>query len=236
MDIFKKKEDQMLSTETASLMLYNIFEACGAEPSTIPLDELESYTNFRSDRYKLSRALLIVIMVLFMLIPLLFISPKIDSVKQTGEVHPVYKVEVSSFIPIKKVEATINGKNIPVYQQQSGIYSVEPDRLGTVVVTVTAKNRQYTSKIIRVTEVDNEPPSITNYELDGNKLIFYLEDSVSGVDLESVFTTDRNGNVYKPLSVDTKTNAVTFEYINDDITITIKDKAGNERRLLLTTD
>ena len=47
MILFKKKTAPALSEALADRMLENIFDACQAEPNTIPLKTLISYTRYR---------------------------------------------------------------------------------------------------------------------------------------------------------------------------------------------
>ena len=54
MMLFKKKTAPALSEALADRMLENIFDTCQAEPNTIPLKTLISYTRYRRERFSLS--------------------------------------------------------------------------------------------------------------------------------------------------------------------------------------
>ena len=77
-DECKKTDIPALDDQIAKQMLENIFEACDMESNKIPLEVLTSYSNYRRERFALQRLVLVVIMVLFFLLPVLFIAPKIS--------------------------------------------------------------------------------------------------------------------------------------------------------------
>lgn len=78
MILFKKKTAPALSEALADRMLENIFDACQAEPNTIPLKTLISYTRYRRERFSFQKILLVVILLLFCLLPLLFLYPGVS--------------------------------------------------------------------------------------------------------------------------------------------------------------
>ena len=69
---FKKSTEPQLDLDDASKILENIFAANQVEPNTIPLDVLTAYSNYRKERFSLQRTVLVVVMVLFLLLPFLF--------------------------------------------------------------------------------------------------------------------------------------------------------------------
>ena len=118
-DEFKKTDIPALDDQIAKQMLENIFEACDMESNTIPLEVLTSYSNYRRERFALQRLVLIIIMVLFFLLPVLFIAPtlSIQELPTAVSADPVYELRVTSaFPPVSRVTATIDGRNIPVYE------------------------------------------------------------------------------------------------------------------------
>ena len=95
-DEYKKTDIPALDDQIAKQMLENIFEACDMESNKIPLEVLTSYSNYRRERFALQRLVLVVIMVLFFLLPVLFIAPKI-SIREfptTISADPVYELHV----------------------------------------------------------------------------------------------------------------------------------------------
>ena len=226
-------ENEAITTDVAAQMLQNIFDACDVEPNTISLEDLVSYSNYRRDRYKVRKILVIVIMVLFLLLPFMFISPKITGIAQTQDVSPTFKMSVESILPIKSVTATIDGENVPVYETQTRQYSIEPGKEGTMTVTVKLINGQYVTKKVKVTNVDIEAPSVASHSRSGSYIYIYLEDDISGVDWDSIKALDASGKEVKPAKIDSDAGYVAFNYPTSAENIYISDKAGNQLQLLL---
>ena len=101
-------------TVPARLLEY-VFETCDARPNTIPVEALSAYAVYRKERFTLQRGILTGAMVLFLLLPLLFVLPRYDvSGAEAGERRlPVYTVNVRSLIPAGKVKARINSHYLP---------------------------------------------------------------------------------------------------------------------------
>ena len=65
----KKSRIPELNQDLASQMLRNVFEACQAEPNSVPLEVLISYSNYRKERFAFQKYVLRAILVLFCLLP-----------------------------------------------------------------------------------------------------------------------------------------------------------------------
>lgn len=232
-----KRNYPELDEATASQMLENIFEACAMEPNSISMNVLASYSNYRKERYSFQRITLAFIMVLFCLLPLLFIPPNAHTeqlpVDKIG--HPVYEISVDTFFPaVDRISATIDGMNVPIYETGERIYSIQPTRNGDMTVTVVLDNRQYQTTVIPVTEVDCDAPVLLSSSLKDGELTLYLNDEVSGIDYESVTAVDTSGNVSTPVSYDEEAQCVVFTYSGSNMNIFIPDHADNELQLVLT--
>lgn len=224
----------MLNPELADQMLFNIFDICEVEPNTVPLVELESYSNYRKDKYIVRRIMLVVIMFIFLLIPLLFMAPEIMSLKQADETSPTYNLSVESLLPLTSVSAVIDGKKVPVYEKGNGMYTIEPDCTGDMLVTVKCVNKQYVQKKIKVENIDKEAPVVKlSNEKDGS-IYIYLKDKGTGVDYNKIYALSESGNTIKPTSHDSSKGLVVFKRPSSSINIYIPDKAGNTLQLLLT--
>lgn len=235
----KKKKQPLdppvLDTNTASQMLDNILTACDAEPNTIPLSVLSSYSNYRKDRYLFQKIVLILIVLLFCMLPLFFVAPKFTIKDATTKVNqPSYEVEVSSLFPIERIEAKINDTSLPVYETGEKIYSIEPTQNGILEVKVTLKNRQSVTKTYEVTTVDLSPPNVVSDKADNEHIYIYLEDDLSGIDYENITARDINGKNLAPLSYDQTSNCVVFKYPDSTLNVTIPDHAGNKLQIVLT--
>lgn len=232
----KKPKGPELDEKTASQMLANIFDACEVEPNSIPLTVLTSYSNYRKERFLLQRIILIIIMLFFCLVPLLFIAPDIQlNLKDEGTRNkPAYELVVDTFIPVSRITATINGSNIPVYEVADRTYSIEPTLNGTMTVTVTLKNRQFSSVTCEVDGVDTDSPVVISDKMADNQIYLYLSDPDSGIDYENISAMDIEGKEVKAAFYDEEGNYIVFDYPDKSLNIYIPDKMGNTLHLILT--
>lgn len=237
MKIFHKSSVPQLDFETANRILKQTFEANQMEDNSIPLEVLASYSSYRRDRFTLQRTILMIIMVLFLLLPLLFV-PSSFTVEEDNELarnyNPVYKLNVNSLIPVDRVNASIDGRNIPVYEVDAHVYSIEPSRNGKMEVTVTLVNRQSSTQYVDVAAVDREQPVATSCTKKGDKLYLYLSDSESGIDYQSVEAIDLNGQNVTPASFDENTGCIVFPVTSDTLNVYVSDLAGNKLQLILS--
>lgn len=233
---FKKSTDPQLDIDDASKILENIFIANQVEPNTIPLDVLTAYSNYRKERFSLQRTILIVVMVLFLLLPLLFISPSftIQSVEPGARMNPVYQVEVDTFMPVQRVTAMIDGHNVPVYETDSHVYSIEPSVNGHMTVAVTLLNHQTVTHFVDVENVDKEAPLVVSNNMDAENVYLYLSDTGSGINYEGIKAVGLSGQEILPVSYDASTGCVAFAYPSESLNVYIPDNADNTLHLILT--
>lgn len=236
MKIFKKSSIPQLDLETASRILEHAFEANQMETNTIPLDVLVSYSNYRRERFTLQRTILVVIMTLFLLLPLLFIpsSFTVERIDTDTPYNPVFRLEVDSFMLVERVSASIDGSNIPVYETDAHVYSIEPTKNGQMAVTVTLANKQTRTEYIDVTAVDREVPVVTSCERDEERIYLYLSDWDSGVDFPAIQAVNLSGAPVIPDSVNPATGCVTFTEVTDSLNVFVPDLAGNKLQIVLT--
>lgn len=237
MSLFKKSSAPQLDLETASKILEQTFEANNMKKNTIPLEVLVSYSTYRRERFSLQRTMLVLIMVLFLLLPLLFIpsSFTIEKDETTGRTYnPVYRLEVDSPMLVERINATIDGYNVPLYEVDAHVYFVEPPRNGEMIVTVTLANRQNHTESIEVTDVDREIPVAVSCVKDGDLVSLFLSDNHSGVDFQALEAYDLNGNKVVPVSVDPARGCVAFSTTADTLNVYVPDLAGNKLQLILS--
>lgn len=237
MKVFQKSSAPQLSYEAASRILERAFEANEMENNSIPLEVLASYSSYRKERFTLQRTILVVIMTLFILLPLLFIPAAFTvNVDETlgRNFNPIYKLTVDSMMLVDRVSATIDGFNIPVYEVDSHVYSIEPSRNGEMEVTVTLINKQTVTQRVDVTGVDREVPTADSCSKEGDELHLYLSDSGSGVDYSKIEAYDLDGNMIEPSAVNEQTGCVTLPAVSDTINVYVADLAGNKLQLILT--
>ncbi len=233
---FRKTEDPKLNINDASAILERIFEANHVAPNTISLEELVSYSNYRKERFALQRMILVLVMVLFLLLPFLFIAPFFSiSLKPDSAVNnPVYSVEVDTFMPVERITAAIEGRNIPVYEVASHVYSIEPTVNGKMEVAVTLVNRQTIVRHIDVMNVDLDTPNVLSNSFDEKHFYLRVSDSGSGVNFEKIRAVSLRGEEATPLSCDEASGQIVFAYPEETLNVYIPDNADNTLQLVLT--
>ena len=95
------KTDIQLDPQIASQMLSNIFDACDIEQNSVPLEVLTSYSNYRKERYVAQKFILAVVMIMFFLLPILFVAPKFTLAQHEGEIpgNPYVELITTHLIP-----------------------------------------------------------------------------------------------------------------------------------------
>lgn len=233
---FKKTPEIVLDKETADKILESIFEKNQIEPNSIPLEVLTAYSSYRKERFSLQKSILAIIMLLFLMLPFLFIAPDF-SLSTNDKKHtstPVYEVNVDSFMPVARITATIDGHNLPVYEMDAHQYSIEPASNGRMKVTVTLMNKQQTTKYIEVTNVDVDAPVLVSTQWDNEHLYLTLSDPDSGINFSEVKAVNLNGSISIPTSYDEATGQIAFTYPSDSLNVYVPDNAGNTLQLVVT--
>lgn len=231
----KKKSQPELGLDVAEQMLQHIYQVCDFEPSTVPLEVLTSYSNYRKERYNLQRSGIVVVLALFLLLPLLFIASTITlSSRNSGQkANPVYDILVSTQIPVQTIQATIGGRSVPIQEAGSRRYIIKPNANGLMTVTVTLINQQITTMEVEVEEVDNARPVLLSSDFDAECFYLYVMDEDSGIDYEAVEVRDEVGGELKPMSWDEEEGCITLAYPQSVLNVTIPDLKGNELHLKL---
>lgn len=240
MKLFHKTTTPQLSLDDASKILEQVFVANQMDTNSVPLEVLASYSSYRRERFTLQRTILVLIMALFLLLPFLFIPSSFTIEKQASEhsigsadYNPVYRLKVDSFMLVERVNAVINGRNVPVYETDSHIYSIEPPSNGRMEVTVTLVNRQYQTMYVDVSAVDREAPAATACTRKGDYIYLYLSDGVSGIDYAGIEAVDLTGEKVLPVQIDEENGCLTFLGLEETINVYVPDFAGNQLHLIV---
>lgn len=235
--MFRKKEDKVkpITQATASQMLANVFDACGTEPNTVPLEVLESYSNYRRERYALQRSVLVILLALFLLMPVLFLTPEVVVAEAKGTPgRPIFEVSCSSFLPLRRISAVLNGEKLPVYEMDAGVYQVRPEENGHLEITVTLINEQSTTQSMEVTGVDVKAPELVGSAQEGDQLVIFFQDDSGELDYEGIYAKTAAGETILPEAWDPKGMSVTFRYPKEPLNIFVADRCGNSLQLALT--
>lgn len=232
----KKAADPQLDMDNASKILEKIFEANQMAPNTVSLDVLTSYSNYRRERFALQRSVLVFMMVLFLLLPFLFIAPyfSIDVKTNSSGMNPAYKIGVDTFMPVERVTASIDDHNIPVYEVDTHVYSIEPSMNGKMKITVTLVNRQTITQYVGVENVDLDAPVVVSNSVDEKHLYLQVSDSGSGINYDKIRAVSLSGTEVSPVSYDEAAGQIVFAYPDESLNVYISDNADNTLQLILT--
>ena len=221
-----------LSSSDAVKILEEIYERTDREANTVPMDALTSYTVYRKERFTLQRGVLIGALIVFLLIPVLFILPKYEvSAEGTGERGlPVYTVRVNSLFPVHSVTASVRQHTLPVYEADAKTYTIEPVRNGEMTIRVELFNRQELETTQEVSDVDANGPELIDSVVGEDSFTLYVKDAGIGVDYREVYAISASGEVIEPLSADEE-NGIVFSYPEEAWDVYIPDHIGNTLHL-----
>lgn len=223
----RKNNELALPMDTAEQILHQVFENCGYEVNNVPLEALTSYSNYRQERYTLQKVGITIVLLLFMLLPLLFISATIIvAVHNENMNNPTYAISVDTGIPIKQIVATIDGRTVPIYEKGSHEFIIQPNTNGDMSIMVTLVNEQVTSTAIQVVEVDNTPPELVSTDILPDSIRLKVSDMESGVDFEGVSVTDSDGGSYS-YTFDADACTITVPYPDRILNMIVPDFRGN---------
>lgn len=231
---FRKKIPELDET-LADQMLQNIFEISQAAPSSIPLDVLISYSNYRKERFAFQKFVLAAIIILFSLVPFLFVYPEFEIALTSGEGQypPVYGFSLDTDFPIKSVSATLNDAPISVTQTSKKSFSLEPSENGFLSVSVTLMNNQVHTAVLIIDSLDETAPIYHSNTTHSNQVYLYVSDDLSGVDYEKVTARDAGGKTVSPLGYNQTEGVLIFDYPDGTLDVYVPDRAGNTLHLVL---
>ena len=219
-------------------VLEAVFQQCEQEENTVPLEALASYAVYRKERFSLQRGFLSALLLLFFLLPGLFLLPKVDAEVTAAGFRglPVYSFKVHSVLPVSRVTANVRNRSLPVYQDAAKRFSVEPTRNGELKITVELINRQRAVLTRSVTEVDDESPKLVKSEISDTQVCLTVRDAGIGVDYNAVYALSDSGTVVRPFFFDFEENQILFDYPEENWDVYIPDYIGNTLHLALTLE
>ena len=197
--------------------------------NSVPLEALTSYSNYRKERYALQRTVILLMLLLFLLLPLLFFAAHIRVTltnPDSGE-NPIYAISVGTKIPIRQIEARLDGQTVPLYEIAPGSYTAVPRSNGELSIRVSLLNRQITTASIHVLGADTAAPELLSTELGADCVMLYVSDADSGVDFAGISVTAEDGQLIAPVHGDPQTGCVTLPYPRQPLQIRIPDLRGN---------
>jgi len=132
------------------------------------------------------------------------------------------------------MEVSLDSTPIELTKTGGSTYKTTLKNNGTLEVKLTGFNKMKSVSYETVNVLDDTPPVVKDNVLENGILSFRLEDTQSGVDYSSITASDEDNADILPLSIDRSTGLVTFEIKKENITITAKDKIGNELHVTFT--
>ena len=222
-----------LSTDTATHILDNVFAANDQPSSSIPIEALEEWDNFRKRSFRLPVIVCLVFLILIILVPLMFLRPSVTltrmNVSETAMSSTAkYEADISTFLPVSEFRASLNGDALEASRLGRYRYSVEFNANGTLEIYVRIANGQYTVYKKEVNFIDSEKPVLVSSEVDKDYLYLTFIDTFSGIDWGSVSVTDMNGSPVSVESLETVSGVIKLDLPYDPVLITVPDNAGNK--------
>lgn len=237
--IIRKNVRELLPVEIAGQLLTNVFDACGYEQNSVPLEALTSYSNYRKQRFMLQRIALLSVIVLFVLLPMLFISANIVITLTSDEDNPVYNVSISSGllmnVPVDRIVAQIDGKNVPLYETSDNEYIIKPGRNGDLTVSVSLINQQTDSVSLAVDSVDKSAPYLVSSENRMEGIELKVDDADNLVNYDDITVTDSDENKI-PFSVNRETDTIIIPYPDEIYYVRVPDTRDNVLTIRLKND
>ena len=163
-------------------------------------------------------------------------SPKAEITigESSDYITTTMELKVKSLLPIKTMEVALDSTPIELTKTGGKTYKATLTNNGMLEVKLTGFNKMKTAMYEQVSVLDDTPPVVKDKVVENGILSFRLEDTQSGVDYSSITASDEEDTDILPLSIDRSTGLVTFEIKKENITITAKDKIGNELHVTFT--
>ena len=230
--ILRSGDASELTTLETSEILDAVFNSCGEEGNTVPMETISSYAVYRKERFTLQRVIVAMALLVFMMLPMLFVLPTYTvSVEETGSRGlPVYTIKVGSFLPVGKVIASIKDHALPVYEAGAREFTVEPTRNGSLDISVELINNQSVSSEHDVTTVDAEGPKLVESKTYDDGFMLRVSDAGIGVDYRDIYAVSASGKVHYPITA-SEEEGILFTYPNEAWDIYIPDHIGNTLHL-----
>lgn len=239
MKLFHKSSTQQLNIEDADRILAEALKTAGAKPSNISLEELIANGLYRR-RKRIFRRIIFAGTIVFLLLAVYLyvlsipVSFTVQSRSADSKFNPVYTIDIDSFIPVRRVTASLEGHPVPLYETEPHIYTAEPSCNGRMEVSVTLANGQNAKQYVNVTNVDLDSPTAAGCQKEGSLIYLYLFDDLSGIDYDSLQAVTLTGNTVTPVSVDPLTGCIVFSNPEETMNIYVCDLAGNRLHLIVS--
>lgn len=146
-------------------------------------------------------------------------------------------INVKSLLPLKNISANVEGQEIPLTKEGSG-YTAAVTSNGNLAISAKSINGMQKITYIPVNILDDVPPEVNSDSvyLQNGILEFDVVDNQSGVDFDSIYGIDSDGDNVKPTAIDKESGHITFSLKAASVEVHISDLAGNDRSVTFTLD
>ena len=162
-------------------------------------------------------------------------TPKIEmTISDTTDYKTLdVSFKVHSLLPLKKMTTTLESQPIE-FQKEKGVYHAVLTNNGTLEVYVLSLNGMQAQDIEHIAVLDDTPPSFDEESVvtENGTLTITIEDSISGINYDSLYATDDAGTKILPDSYDKENGEVTFKLEEGSLTVYVEDMAGNPNQAL----
>lgn len=139
-------------------------------------------------------------------------------------------LKISSWFPTKSISVSMHGEEIELGKPEKRTYTIPIYKNGLLEANVTNLNGMVSAEFVQIDILDDNPPTIEDAQIADGIVKVTVTDSQSGVNFDSIYAVNANGEQLVPLTVDRETNTLSFEMDPAGLQVFAQDRAGNEVR------
>lgn len=133
---------------------------------------------------------------------------------------------LESFYPVKSISLSLDGESLEMTKEKGRTYTIPISKNGVLEATVENWNSMSSTIYEHINVLDENPPAFEEPQIIDGVVTLTVTDSQSGVNFDSIYALDSNGERVEPLTVDRSTNTLSFEMDPDGLNVFAQDKAG----------
>lgn len=139
------------------------------------------------------------------------------------------QVRVESLLPLKSLTAVMGGQEVPL-EKSGDTYKAVVEENGVLEITAVSMNKMTRVEHVQINLLDETAPVVdeSSVNIGVGYLEFLVSDTQSGVDYDSIFGTDGQGNELKPTEINKANGKITFSMATNSLIVFVKDLSGNE--------
>lgn len=234
-----KFPNEAFCSDQADSMLNDILEELQMEPAR-PQTEKWHFRRIALFRYLTKRAALLVCVSLafFFFAPGTVMPASVSHVSAapaSDSSSVQVRFQVDTLIPVQEVTAQINEHSLTVETEGRQEYWVDVGENGYLLLDIYSVTGMHSSHGIEIAGIDEEAPVVVSHQTDGDLILIYLSDGDGvGVDFDAITACcTGTDEALAPAWYDESSGCVAFPCMDQAIEITIPDRNGNYRVLLL---